>query len=250
MGAQTGYLESMKAAAWPIAGVLLAMMLAGCTSASISQAGYSAAATGDELGEGGDSLQVVKSLPPPSSSAGAGQVIRTGDTLKVDFFGVDELDTTGQVDGHGVMALPLIGGVAAAGLVLEDFQADVTAKYRARYLQNPQITVGLEQTVTLDGEFSKAGAYPVAANTTLLRVVAAAGNFTGLGDPTNVFIYRTIDGNDYVAKYNVEDIRAGRRPDERVYGGDIVVAFPSGMKVVGRNLSDALGLARSAAGFL
>jgi polysaccharide export outer membrane protein len=240
----------MKVAAWPIAAVLLTVMLAGCSSASISQAGYSAAAaTGGGSSDGAGSLQVVSNLPPPSSTAGGGQVIRSGDTLKVDFFGVDELDTTGQVDGHGNITLPLVGSVAAAGLLLEDFKADITAKFRARYLQNPQITVGLEQTVTLDGEFSKAGSYPVAANTTLLRMVAAAGNFTPLGDPTNVFVYRTIDGRDYVAKYNVEDIRAGRRPDERVYGGDIVVAFPSGMKVVGRNLADALGLARSAAGF-
>lgn len=220
-------------------------LLAGCASASISSAGYSASPEAGATGVG--SLKVVASLPPPASPAGgAGQVIRVGDTLKMDVFGVDELDRQAAVDGSGSVTLPLIGAVKVAGQTVEGAQRQITQQYAARYLQNPELTLTVEQTVTLDGEFRKAGFYPVGGNSSLLRVIAAAGNFTDIGDPNNVFVYRTIDGQDYVAQYNVAEIRAGKRSDAAIYGGDIVVAFPSGMKVLGSNLSSALGLARSA----
>lgn len=225
--------------------VTLAALLGGCASASISSAGYNASPEAGIAGAG--SLKVVPSLPPPASPAGGGgQVIRVGDTLKMDVFGVDELDRQAAVDGSGSVTLPLIGTVQVVGQTVEGAQRQITQRYAARYLQNPELTLTVEQTVTLDGEFRKAGFYPVGGNSSLLRVIAAAGNFTDIGDPNNVFVYRSIDGQDYVAQYNVADIRAGRRADAAIYGGDIVVAFPSGMKVLGSNLSSALGLARSA----
>lgn len=225
------------------------LLLAGCSSASIRGAGYSQAASSDLASTTGG-LQVVDRLPPPSVLGGADQIVRIGDTLKVDVFGVDELDSTAQVDGSGAVTLPLVGPVAASGKTQSALQNDIRQLYSARYLQNPQITLSVEQSVTVDGEFRKAGAYPVSASATLLRVVAAAGNFSDIGDPTNVFVYRTIDGRDYVARYDVAQIRAGRMPDEKIYGGDVVVAFPSGMKVLGSNLQSALGIARSATGLL
>jgi polysaccharide export outer membrane protein len=231
--------------AWYLLGALGVMLfLAGCSSASIRGAGYAQATSGDLA------LQVVDRLPPPSVLGGTDQIVRIGDTLKIDVFGVDELDSTAQVDGSGAVTLPLIGPVAAAGKTQSALQNDIRQLYNARYLQNPQITLSVEQSVTVDGEFRKAGAYPVSASATLLRVVAAAGNFSDIGDPTNVFVYRTIDGRDYVARYDVAQIRAGRMPDEKIYGGDVVVAFPSGMKVLGGNLQSALGIARSATGLL
>ncbi len=136
----------------------------------------------------------------------------------------------------------------AAGKTIASLEREIEQRYGSQYLQNPEVTLNLQQSVTLDGEFRKAGAYPVSGSSTLLRVVAAAGNFTAIGDPANVFVYRTIDGRDYVAQYNVSAIRAGKTPDTPVYGGDIVVAFPSGMKVLGSSLGEALGLARSASG--
>ncbi len=225
--------------------------LGACASASISSAGYAPRQQANaDLSDGAGSLKVVPQLPPPAAAQGGGQVVRVGDTVKVDVFGVDELDREAQVDATGKVTLPLVGSIAAAGQTVEALQVQVTRLYGSRYLQNPELTLTLEQTVTLDGEFRKAGLYPVSGNSTLLRVVAAAGNFTDIGDPSNVFVYRTIDGQDYVAQYSVAEIRAGRRADAPIYGGDVVVAFPSGMKVLGSNLSSALGLARSATSLL
>jgi polysaccharide export outer membrane protein len=223
------------------------LLLAACASASISSAGYGPQSEGgDKMTAGAGSLKVVSALPPPGAVGGGTQVIRVGDKLRLDVFGVDELDREVPVDASGRVTLPLVGSVAVAGLTLDAAQAQIASQYGSRFLQNPELTLSVEQTVTLDGEFTKAGFYPISGNSSLMRVIAAAGNFTDIGDPNNVFIYRTIGSQDYVAQYNVADIRAGRRADAPIYGGDVVVAFPSGMKVLGSNLSSALGLARSA----
>ena len=231
-----------------LAGLGILVLLAGCSSASINNAGFSGPSGGgtSDLTTGAGSLQVVSALPPPGAVGGGAQVIRVGDKLRLDVFGVDQLDREAPVDASGRVTLPLVGSVTVAGLTLDAAQAQITQLYGARFLQNPELTVSVEQTVTLDGEFRKAGFFPVSGNSSLMRVIAAAGNFTEIGDPENVFVYRSIGGQDYVARYNVADIRAGRRADAAIYGGDIVVAFPSGMKVLGSNLSSALGVARSA----
>ncbi|WP_299641428.1 polysaccharide biosynthesis/export family protein [Devosia sp.] len=233
--------------------LFVALSLGGCASASINSAGYGNTGSSGQSGasQGAGSLQVVANLPPPVGvGSDVSQVVRVGDSIKVDVFGVDELDRDVQVDPNGQISLALVGTIDAAGKTISALEAEVVQRYGSRYLQNPQVTLGLQQSVTLDGEFNKAGSYPVSGNTTLLRVIAAAGNFNSIGDPANVFVYRTIDGRDYVAQYDVAAIRAGRRPDTQVYGGDIVVAFPSGMKVLGSNLGQALGLARNASGLL
>ncbi|RUT29981.1 polysaccharide export protein [Arsenicitalea aurantiaca] len=230
---------------WTIAALLA---LAGCSSANIRSAGYAASTAGD-LNEGAGSLQVVDALPQPLGQGGdAGQVVRVGDLIKVDVFGVDELDTEVQVSANGDISLPLIGSVMAAGKTGAALSNEIEQRYGASYLQNPEVALTLQQTVTLDGEFNRAGSYPVSGSTTLVRAIASAGNFTAIGDPATVFVYRSVNGQDYVAQYNVESIRAGRQPDMRVYGGDVVVAFPSGMKVLGSTLRESLGLARSATG--
>lgn len=234
-----------------VAALLGVSTLTACASANISGAGYQSAATSDaaSLSQGAGSLQVVATLPSPvGAGSDASQVVRVGDTIKVDVFGVDELDRDVQVDPNGQVSLALVGAIGAAGKSISSLEREVEQRYGSRYLQNPEITLTLQQSVTLDGEFNKAGSYPISGNSTLLRVIAAAGNFTAIGDPANVFVYRAIGGKDYVAQYDVASIRAGKRPDAQVYGGDIVVAFPSGMRVLGSTLGEALGLARNATG--
>lgn len=234
-----------------LAVLLSATLLAGCASANIRGAGYNSGATSGSaaLAQEAGGLQVVASLPSPvGAGSDASQLVRVGDTIKVDVFGVDELDRDVQVDPNGQIALALVGATSAAGKTIAALEREVEQRYGSRYLQNPEITLTLQQSVTLDGEFNKAGSYPVSGNSTLLRLIAAAGNFTSVGDPANVFVYRTIGGRDYVAQYDVAFIRAGKRPDAPIYGGDIIVAFPSGMRVLGSTLGEALGLARNATG--
>lgn len=229
------------------------LVLAGCSSGGPGLRPEAGTASPAVVGD--SSMRVVADLPPPiNSEGGTTQVIAAGDTLSVDVFQVDTLDATVQVDNSGNISLALVGSVPAAGKTLTALQADLESRYGSRYLQRPDITVSMKesigQRVTVDGEVRRAGIYPIAGQATLLQVIATAGGFNDIGDPDKVYVFRTYGDEQLVAQYNVSAIRSGKRSDPRIYGGDVVVSFASGMKVLGSNLKDALGLARSATGLV
>jgi len=196
-------------------------------------------------------LRVVKTLPPPPRTQGGRiQLLSPNDVLEITFFGIEKLNRVVRVDSTGNISLPLIGSVQAAGKTVRQLEQDLEHRYGRSYLQNPQITINVKesfgQRATVDGEVKKPGIYPISPRSTLLQVLSQAQGFTLIGDPSKVFIFRNIGGRRYAAQYNVEAIRGGRRADPRIYGGDIIVTFPSSAKVAIQNLKDVLGLASTA----
>ncbi|AMY00684.1 polysaccharide biosynthesis/export family protein [Mesorhizobium ciceri] len=200
---------------------------------------------------GGGALKIVKDLPAPQNSQnGSEQPLSPNDVLEVDVFQVDNLNRTVQVDAGGQISLPLIGTVMAAGKTVRQLEKEIEAAYSANYLQSPDVTIFIKesigQRITVDGEVNKAGIYPVSSNASLIDAVALAGGFNTIGDAGKVFVYRNIGQNTLVANYNVENIRAGKSRNPRIYGGDKVVVFPSKSKIALNNLKDALGVASTA----
>ncbi|MFD1983371.1 polysaccharide biosynthesis/export family protein [Mesorhizobium newzealandense] len=199
----------------------------------------------------GGALRVVKDLPAPQNSQnGSEQPLSPNDVLEVDVFQVDNLNRTVQVDASGQISLPLIGTMMAAGKTVRQLEKEIEAAYGAQYLQSPDVTIfvkeSIGQRITVDGEVTKAGIYPVSSNASLIDAIALAGGFNTIGDAGKVFVYRNIGQNTLVTNYNVENIRAGKSPNPRIYGGDKVVVFPSKSKIALNNLKDALGVASTA----
>jgi polysaccharide export outer membrane protein len=196
-------------------------------------------------------LKVVTTLPAPRRTGdGEDQPLSPGDTLQLEFFQVDNLNRTVQIDGNGRVSLALIGAVTAAGKSVRQFEQEIKSLYGAKYLQNPDVTVFVKdsvgQRVTIDGEVAKAGILPVASNATLLDVIAQAGGFRQVADERKVYVYRDIDRQKLVANYDVNAIRQGKASNPRIYGGDVIVVFPSSGKIALQNLKEALGVATSA----
>lgn len=232
----------------------LAMLaLTACSStSSSSDANVDALQLSSTGPQGGDSmLKVVSVLPaPPAGADGSQQPLAAGDVLELDFFQVDNLDRTVQVDANGRVSLALIGPVQAAGKSVRQFEQEIETAYGANYLQNPDVTVFVKesagQRVTIDGEVNKAGIVPVTSTATLLDVIAQSGGFRPVADERKVYVYRDIDRRKLVANYDVRAIREGKAPNPRIYGGDVVVVFPSSSKIAFQNLKEALGVATSA----
>lgn len=227
----------------------LALAIAGCNggSASLNAADVSATqATG-----GDSSLRVVKELPAPQNVTSASETkIAQNDLLQIDVFQVQDLNREVRVGGDGNISLPLIGNVQAAGKTTGELEQTLEARYGASYLQSPEISVFQKESfgsrITLDGEFQKPGIYPSSAQSTLLQMVAQGGGLSKLADEKKVYIYRDAGTGRQVANYSIADIRAGKRADPKLYGGDVVVVFTSSGKIALQNLKDALGVASSA----
>lgn len=246
----------VRASSVALAALVISLAVSACSTSSTGSAGGGAVealqlTSSTPLG-GGGALQVVKELPAPQNTQnGSEQPLSPNDLLEINVFQVDNLNRTVQIDAGGQISLPLIGTMKAAGKTVRQLEREIETAYGAKYLQSPDVTVFVKdsvgQRITVDGEVNRAGIYPVSSSATLLDAIALAGNFSPIGDAGKVFVYRNMGQNTLVANYNVEQIRAGKARNPRIFGGDKVVVFTSKSKIAINNLKDALGIASSAA---
>jgi polysaccharide export outer membrane protein len=170
-------------------------------------------------------------LPTPSTddtlAASRDYKLGPADKISVKVFGVADLDTEGQVDANGNFVMPLAGTIAAAGQSPEQLAKTIEAKLGDKYIRNPEVTVAvveaLSQRITIDGAVKTPGRYPLVGRTTVTEAVALGQGLADGARTSEVVIFRTVNGQRFAARFNLDDIRGGRAPDPEVYGNDIVV---------------------------
>lgn len=101
----------------------------------------------------------------------------------------DEAELGGKyvVEPDGSFSFPYVGRVRAAGLTVRAFEASLRARLADGYINDPQLTVSIEQfrsqRVFVIGEVRTPGAYPLTGDLTLIDAIASAGSTTpGAGD--------------------------------------------------------------------
>ena len=153
--------------------------------------------------------------------------IAPADTLRVNVFQVQELSGDYEVDLLGNIAMPLIGNVKAADLTTTELDELVTARLSEKYLQNPDVSIGLKasarRNVTVDGAVNQPGMYAINGPTTLLQAISMARGTSPDSNPRRVAIFRTIEGKRAAAAFDLHSIRNGEMQDPAIYAGDIVV---------------------------
>ena len=153
------------------------------------------------------------------------------DKLKIDVFGVSELDRAVQTDASGNFLYPLIGVINAGGATPAELAADIESKLRGRYVRNPHVTVNLveskSQLVTIDGEVRRPGSYPVIGKMTLIKAIAAAEGTAQYASLKDVVIFRTVNDKRYAGLYNLAAIRDGVYDDPEIYANDVIVVGDS-----------------------
>jgi len=188
-------------------------------------------------------------LPPPTRAdqvaVSRPYLVGAFDKLKIDVFGVEDLQKEVQADASGKFSFPLIGTVDAAGSTPGEI-SEVIEQRLARYVRNPQVTVNLvdtvSQVITVEGEVNKPGLYPVVGNMTLVRAVATAGGVGELAKLDDVVVFRTIEGQRYAALYNLKSIRAGNYVDPAIYANDVVIVGQSSARRLFRDILAATPL--------
>lgn len=154
--------------------------------------------------------------------------IGPNDLLDIDVLDADNLKRTVRVNATGAVSLPLIGQVNIGGLTSQEAEERISARYSEKYLQNPQVSVFIKEftaeRVTVDGAIARPGMFPLTGPMTLLRVIAVAGGFAQIADPTSVLVYRVNEKNvKQVAVFDVTKIRAGQADDPPIKGDDLIV---------------------------
>ena len=157
------------------------------------------------------------------------------DLLKVDVFGVPDLNRSVRVNASGQISLPLIGAIQAGGLTGEQLAAAIAARLAQDYLQNPQVTIFIEeftsQRVTVAGAVKSPGVFPLKGRTTLMQALAQAGGPTSVASLGTVKILRpAADGARKTLEFDLGAIREGQIPDPEIRGEDVVQVDTSAAK--------------------
>ncbi len=164
------------------------------------------------------------------------------DLLELQVFGADALNRTVRVNSRGLISLPLVGLIQAAGLTSQQLEQSLAAKLSENYLQNPQVSVFIKeftsQRVTVEGEVKKPGVYPLKGRTTLLQTLATAEGLTTVADPNSVKVFRAdlTSGARTTLEFDLEKIRTGEIRDPDVRNDDIVQVGKSLGKSVAKEL--------------
>lgn len=192
------------------------------------------------------SREAAYALIPPIDKvvAPTQYLIAPGDTVSLSVFGEPGLTFEKlPVDDAGFIQVPLVGAVHVAALTPDNASKLIAAKLGTRFLRDPDVTLNVieqtGQTVTVEGQVTKAGSYPVDSQTTLLGAIALAQSPTRIAKLDEVVVFRTINNERMAARFDLVRIRAGRDPDPQILGGDVVVVGFSQGKSIYRDLLQA-----------
>lgn len=176
-----------------------------------------------------------KSLPEPARSdlvaADRPALIGPLDTIQVEVVNIPDFSREIQVDASGRIAMPLAGTMDARGKTSEELARMIEGALRQHYVRSPEVVVNIKnsvsQVVTVDGQVTEPGLYPVTNQMTLMRVIASAKGLTEFARQDDVIILRTVNGQKMAGLYNIGAIRRGAYDDPPVYANDVVVVGDS-----------------------
>jgi polysaccharide export outer membrane protein len=182
-------------------------------------------------------LQLVDAteLPPPLSATEVAlgeYVIGPGDEVSVNVFGVEDMSVNdARVDGSGRISVPFTGSVEIAGLTPAEAEARIAERLRSSYVRDPRVSVNVSEMVsrrvTVAGQVTKPGSYPVLGEMGLIRAVAEAQGLAPYARKSDVVVFRTVGNQKMAALYNLGAIERGNYADPRIYPDDVIVVGDS-----------------------
>lgn len=143
-------------------------------------------------------------------------VIGPSDVLQITVWKEPELTRDLTVRLDGMITVPLLGDVVAAGRTPTQL-ADSLAQDLKQYIETPKVTVGVAQTNSarfyIVGLVSKSGEYLMSGRMTVLQALALAGGFRDFAKSDNIVIVRR---DQTVIPVNYKRITDGRDLSQNV----------------------------------
>lgn len=178
------------------------------------------------------------------ASTPAQQRIGPLDKLRISVFQVEDMSAEYTVDGAGNIEFPLIGTVAAQGLLPAELGQRIAQRLGERHLRSPSVNVVMleqaQQSITVDGAVRQPGVVAIRGSTTLMRAVALARGTTEDANPGRVVVFLTINGERMAAAFDLRAIRRAEAEDPAIYGNDIVVVDGSRSRGIWRDVLGAI----------
>ena len=167
----------------------------------------------------GCASEVVSASNPEIPAATSTAQLRPGDSLNIALQGVpDASNNTVQIDEQGLISLPFIGTVTAAGLSTAELSQRIRETYIAKKIYtNVDVSVSVtERYIYVGGEVQRPGRIVWTPDLTAAKAIQSAGGFTLYAKETAVTLVRE------KAAYPIDVKLAQRNPaqDPRLMPGD------------------------------
>jgi len=167
------------------------------------------------------SVTTATVLPEPS------YVIGADDVLLVSVWKEPDLTATLPVRSDGMISLPLLDDVRAAGLTPMQLAAVLNRKLKS-YVTAPRVTVVVTQTnshrIYVLGEVLHTGPITLLHNMTVLQALATAG-FNEFANEKGIYILRTSNGQEQKIPFHYRRVIKGQAASENILlqPGDVIV---------------------------
>jgi len=164
---------------------------------------------------------------PLSQANNATYIIGGDDMLAIHVWKEPDLTTTLPVRADGMISMPLLNDVKAAGLTPMQLAADITDKLK-KYLSDPHVTVTVtqmnSQRIYAMGEVVHAGSMNLLPNMTVLQALASCG-FTQFANTKGIYVLRNENGAQKKISVPYKKLIKGEAMDQNIVlkPGDTIV---------------------------
>jgi polysaccharide biosynthesis/export protein len=170
----------------------------------------------------------VSSQPTKAATEDPNYSIAPEDVLTIDVWKEPEISRTVPVRRDGKISLPLLNDLQAAGLTPTQLVAEIVEKLRATIV-HPQVTVIVAQMSSLRiyilGQVTRAGAYPLVPDMTVMQALSIAGGFTPYANLKKIYVMRSENGASKIFPMNYKEVVSGHKPQQNIplKPGDTIV---------------------------
>ncbi len=109
-------------------------------------------------------------------------ILGEGDVLTISVYDQPDLQSTVRISGDGMITLPLIGQIAAAGQSVDQLGKKIESRLADGYIIDPHVNIFVEEfrslKATILGGVNAPGLYELKGQTSLLELISKAGGLT------------------------------------------------------------------------
>jgi polysaccharide export outer membrane protein len=148
------------------------------------------------------------------------------DELQISVWREPELSTIVVVRPDGMITVPLVNDLKAAGLKTDELQNILVEKLKS-YVNEPQVTVVVRairsRKVYLVGQAMHQGTYPLNGDMTALELLAVAGGLGPFAKADSIYILREQNGKKIRIPFHYKKVVAGKSENVTLQPGDMIV---------------------------
>ncbi|MEM8976394.1 MAG: polysaccharide biosynthesis/export family protein [Pseudomonadota bacterium] len=172
-------------------------------------------------------------------------MLRPSDQISVNVFREPDLSISDvRLGVDGLVSLPMLGSIPAAGMTTKQFEEDVSRRLLAAGLRTPMVSVNISEyashLVTVDGAVTEPGVYAFQPGARLSSAIAMAKGPKDIAKEEQIAVFRESPEGIMIAKFDYRQVSQGTMLDPILQPGDRIVMGTDGLSVFYKGLLQAL----------